>query len=336
MCTRAFLRVLLVSLAIHSGTPTVMQNDSFYILKEELAVYSFSCPPSGQLVGLSADRMTMLYYDLEKQQLAMSKDLPLPGQLIQSSMDGKLQVITHDSYVTIVDNYEQKTYPVPAIKASSIVIVKDLVCITPSIEENSPSFICFNLKNSSDRWHGCRGGYDEDSQGFVDSAKSWVYTLGSQKYHLSENGECLEVVSDNTGDGFNGDRLWFSYDGSRIFLNNGMTLFASDDDNDMQPHGDFNASYEQYYYNYFSQSSIPPYDIAAIRTDLNSTIHYYSWPYLMPIANSTASIPIPPQARAAAAEEVHMCDVGGKSVTYMLVKYGFLGGTTKTGVVILK
>lgn len=50
-------------------------------------------------------------------------------------------------------------------------------------------------------------------------------------------------------------QLWFSYDGSRIFLDDEMTLFASDDDNDMKPHGDFNASYEQYYYNYFSQSS---------------------------------------------------------------------------------
>ena len=45
------------------------------------------------------------------------------------------------------------------------------------------------------------------------------------------------------GDG----QLWFSYNGSRIFLSDGLTLFASDDDNGMKPHGDFNASYEQYY-----------------------------------------------------------------------------------------
>lgn len=326
------MSLLVVSLAIQSITPTLLQNDTIYILEEELSTYSFSCPP-GQLVGLSADRMTMLFYDLEKQQLVMSKDLPLPGQLIQSSVDGKI-VVTHDSYVTIVENYEPKTYPVSAIKSSSIVIVKDLVCITPSIEE-SPSFICLNLKNSSDHWHGCGNGYDEDSQGFVDSAKSWVYTLGSQKYNLSDNGGCLEVVSDNT-DSFNSDQLWFSYDGSRIFLNNGMTLFASDDDKDMQPHGDFNASYREYYYNYFSQSSLPPYDIAGIRSDLNSTIHYYSWPYLMSVADSTAAIPIPPQARAGYAEEVHMCDASGKSVTYVLVKYAFYGGTTKTGIVLLK
>ena len=338
MCTKAFLSVLLVSLAIQSGASTVMKNDSIYVLEEELSAYSFSCPP-GQLVGLSADRMKMLFYDLEKQKLVMSKDLPLPGQLIQSSMDGKLQVITHDSYVTIVENYEQKTYPVQAINASSIVIVNDLVCITPRIKVDSPSFICFNLKNSSDRWHDCRDSDYGDYQGFVDSAKSWVYTLSgrlSQKFNLSKNGECLESIDYSREGDIHGDQLWFSYDGSRTFLEDGMTLYASDDDNDMQHHGDFNASYKEYYYKYFSQSSIPPYNIAAIRTDHSSTIYYYSWPYLMPIANSTAYIPIPPQARAAVAEEVYMCDVGGKSVTYVLVKYTFLGGTTKTGIILLK
>ena len=322
-----------------------MLNESIYVLKEELSTYSFRCPP-GQLVGLSADRMTLLFYDIEKQQLIMSKDLPLRGQLIQSSVDGKLHVVTHDAYVTIVENYEQKTYSVPAIKASSIVIVNELVCITPSIDSSSvPPFMCFNLKNSSDRWHNCGyNSYEDNGQAFVDTEKSWVYILGGsnvkQKFCLSVSRECLEAVksSNNPVDSYSdydASQLWFSYDGSRIFLNNGMTLYASNDDNDMNPHGDFNASYEQYYYNYFSQSSIPPYNIAGIRTDINTTIHYYGWPYLMPVVDSAKSIPIPPQARAGAAEKVHMCDTDGVSVTYAVVKYSFLGGTTKTGVVAL-
>ena len=73
---------------------------------------------------------------------------------------------------------------------------------------------------------------------------------GLQKYKLSKDCHCLEsVINDNSmnaafssygdyGDG----QLWLSYDGS---LNDGLTLFASDDDNDIKPHGDFNASYEQ-------------------------------------------------------------------------------------------
>ena len=82
-------------------------------------------------------------------------------------MDRKFHVITHDSYVTTVESYEPKTnYPVPAIKSSSIAIMKDLVCITPSIED-SPSFICLNLKNSSDHWHGCGNGYDEIVKGLL-------------------------------------------------------------------------------------------------------------------------------------------------------------------------
>ena len=40
----------------------------------------------------------------------MSKDLPLPGQLIQSFVDGKIHTVTHDGYVTIVENYMSKRY----------------------------------------------------------------------------------------------------------------------------------------------------------------------------------------------------------------------------------
>ena len=345
MCAKIFLCLLLISLTVlYHGASTLMQSESIFIIEEELSNYSFSCPP-GQLVGLSADRMTLLFYDVEKQQLVMSKDLPLQGQLIQSSVDGKLHVITHDAYVTIVENYELKTYSVPAIKASSIVIVNELVCITPTIESSSALFMCFNLRNGSDRWHNCGDDIHINSgdPAFVDTVKPWVYILGpylsNQRYTLSVNHECLDraVSNSNPLDPDSGSgQIWFSYDGSRIFLNNGMTLFASNDDNDMKLHGDFNASHKQYHYNYFSQSSIPPYNVAGIRTDINTTIHYYGWPYLMPVADSAKSIPIPPQARAGAAEEVHMCDTDGISVTYALVKYSFLGGTTKTGVVVLK
>ena len=84
--------------------------------------------------------------------------------------------------------------------------------------------------------------------------------MGSEKLTISKNGKYLGDTRGNNYQDYDdlpGDQIWFSYDGSRIFLNNGVTLYASDDDNDMQPHGDFNTSHEQYYYNYFSQSSIP-------------------------------------------------------------------------------
>ena len=191
----------------------------------------------------------------------------------------------------------------------------------------------------------CDSGYQvEQGLAFVDSAKDWVYvnSQGLQKYKLSKDRHCLESVNSGNmnhfftyGD-YRADQLWFPYDGSRMFLYDGMTLFASDDDNDMKPHGDFNASYEQYYYNYFSQSSLPPYNIAGIRTDINNTVHYYGWPYLMPIANNSArSIPLPSEARAVGAKEVHICDTGGTDVTYVIVEYSYYVGTPDTGVVTL-
>lgn len=140
-------------------------------------------------------------------------------------------------------------------------------------------------------------------------------------------------VHDNSDFGYYdyGQHLWFVYDGSRIFLENGLTLTASNDEMDMEPHGDFNASYETYHYSYFSQSSEYPNIIAGIRSDINSTINYYTWPYLKPI--KTKSIPTPPQGKVNGATQVHIC--GETYTTYAVVKYTFSDGTTKIGVVSL-
>ena len=89
-------------------------------------------------------------------------------------------------------------------------------------------------------------------------------------------------------------------------------------------------------YNYFSQSSSPPYNIAGIRTDINNTLHYYSWPYLMPTAsNSARSIPLPSEAKAVGARQVHICDTDGTDVTYVIAEYSYYIGAPKTGVVTL-
>ncbi len=79
-----------------------------------------------------------------------------------------------------------------------------------------------------------------------------------------------------------GNHIWYSYDGSRIFLDNGLTLTASSTpQTDMQVHGDFNSSYTKYQYNWFSQSGNSPYLIAGLRSDLNDTVLYYTWPHLL-------------------------------------------------------
>ena len=99
----------------------------------------------------------------------------------------------------------------------------------------------------------------------------------------------------------------------------------------MKSHGDFNSSYGMYQYNFFSQSSTFPYVIAGVRSDLNHTIYYYSWPYLNPVRS--VHIPDAPQGKAIGAKEVHICDK--ISTTYAMVKYKFSGDGTKLVVVTL-
>ena len=317
---------------------TSAQNDTVYWIEEEISAYSFTCSPAPQLVGLSANNKSVLFYNIEKGQLTMSKDLPLPGQLIQSSDDGSLHAITHDSYVTIVKGEKLKTYPVSAIKSSSIVIVKDLVCITPTTSSiDDITFMCLNARKVFDKWHACRSSTfnDNSNPAYLNAAKGWVFLSGQMNaYNLSNADDCLESMGNYDNEYGQGDPLWFSYDGSRIFLANGQSLTA---DESPQPHGDFNASYQLYDYNYFSQSSIQPYNIAGIRSDVNDTVYLYSWPYLMPIPGLAKSVPVTSQGMVGGAEEVHVCDdtTTGRNTTYVVVKYSF-NGVSKTAVVTLK
>lgn len=330
------LCLLFASSMLLSGAAA--KNDTIYFIEDELSTYSFSCPPA-HLVGLSADHKSLLFYDIKKQQLIMSKDLPLPGQLIQSSNDGSLHVVTHDSYVTIVKDYKLKTYSVPIIESSSIVIVRELVCITPdSHSEETAAFMCLNVNNASDDWHGCGNYEDVDGQAYINEAKGWVYIYTSRemrRFKLLSDHECLESIDSGGENNYDSSEpLGFSYDGSRVFLYNGMTLTADFS----KPRGDFNASNNLYYYNYFSQSSLLPHNVAGIRTDVNDTVYLYGWPYLMPVANTAKSIPIPSQASAFGAKEVHVCDdlIAGVNTTYVVANYMLANGATKTAVVTLK
>lgn len=335
-------------LAQCQAPPLQKFTESIYLIEEELSTYSFSCLnwPTGQLVALSADRKSLLFYDIERQQLRMTKHLPMPGQLIQSSKDGSLHVVTHNSYVTLAQagNSELKVYPTSTTRASSVVIMEGLVCITPGMGR-SATFLCLNIRNESNKWRKCDG-YKYGLRGFADTAKGWVYTLcpGSDmnKFKPTSDQDCLESVQSHSNhlhsqvsDNDYGDhQIWFSYDGSRMFLNTGRALAASDDpDKDMKTIGYFNASNSLYYYNYISERSFPPYDIAGIRTDVGNTIYYYNGGSLMPVPDSGKPLPIPPQATSVHAEEVHICDITFVNVTYIVAKYGFPDGSIKTGVI---
>lgn len=312
-------------------------NNRTYIISEDLYTYIFSCA-SGQLVALSADKKSLLYYDVEQQSLTTSIDLPLPGELLQLSADGRYVAVTHDSYISLVSNHHAlKTYPITVVEASSIVIIKELACLIPAFDQWT-NIMCLNMRNGSTST--CDYSIYAGNLAFTNTAKGWVYSVDQglspqsmHKFNVSSKSQCLEYIHDNSDFGTYefGEHLWFSCDGNRIFLQSGLTLFSSDDKLDMKPHGDFNSSYESYQYSYFSQSPTSGI-IAGIRSDVNDTIYYYTSPYLQPMGSE--KIPAPPQGAFNGAEEVHVC---GKSdttdATYIIVKYIFPGEVTKIGVV---
>lgn len=344
---------VIISVPTGAALPITVQkpqvtNSIFLINITDVYSYTYSCSIN-QLVALSADQKSLLFYDIEKLKspTPTSVNLPLPGELFAISADGQRVVVTHDSYLSVVRNHghrhDIKTYPISVVQASSVMIIEELVCLVPAFDQ-WVYIQCLNMDNGATCT--CNNDVYAGGLGFADTAKNWVYVIDQElspqsmhKYNLSSGQStgaktrCLEYLHDNPDFGtYNyGQHLWFSYDGSRIFLENGLTLSASDDNLDMKPHGDFNSSYETYQYSYFSQSTKNPNIIAGIRSDANNTVYYYTWPYLSLITSKTTVIPAPPHAKANGAQEVHICD--DLETTYAVVKYIFSNSTTKIGVV---
>ncbi len=309
-------------------------NSNIYMIDEDLHTYTFSCATS-QLVALSSDQKSLLFYDVNKWPPSpTSIVLPLPGELLQVSEDGHYVAVTHDSYLSVVGKaHDLKTYSITVVKASSIVIIEGLACLVPAFDQ-STNIQC--LKMDSGNTSTCDYSIYAGALAFANVAKGWVYIIDQglspqsmHKFSVSTKAQCLDYVHDNSDFGTYdyGQHLWFSYDGNRIFLDNGLTLTSSDDNSDMKPHGDFNSSYEMFYYSYFSQSNMFPYTIAGIRSNTNHTVHHYSWPYLQPL--DSKSIPAPSEDAVYGAEQVHVCG----NTTYVIAKYRAPGKGTKIGVV---
>ena len=309
----------------------LQENRTFFMINEQLHSYAFSCA-SGKLVALSADKKSVLIYNVEKQLPSpVSISLPLPGHLVQISADGKLVAVAHDSYITIVhksfvgEHYITKTHHIAIFEASSIVILEGLVCVVSSTDLHYVNLLCLSIY--SGKFRICDAEIDNGSLAFVNIVKKWVYAVKTDHYQFNVSGKCLNE-NKNTYNEINAQRLWFSYNGSRLFLDNGLTLHYYD----LEAQGYFNSSYDpNHKYSYFSQSLKYPYVIAGIRSDLNATVFYYSWPDLKPIKSEP--IPVPPQGEINGAEEVHICD--RINTTYAIVRYSFSGNSTKIGLVTL-
>ena len=256
------------------------------------------------VASLSEDKKSILLYNIPKQQSVSEMKLPLPGQLLRWSSDGDHLVIVHDSYMSVLHNGVLKTTPMPVVQSSTLVVINDLACVIPAFDWWV--IVCMNTTTFLTKV--CSYQIYSGALAFVDTVKEWVYAVDQDlkpqfmyKFNVSDN--CLNFIEINP---HFGKHLWFSYDGSRIFLDNGLTLTASSNpQTDMKAHGDFNSSHGTYMYKWFSQSEKDPYLIAGLRADMNDTVIYYSWPHLEPTFSE--EIPILEDTAWTSSEQVHIC-----------------------------
>jgi len=124
-------------------------------------------------------------------------------------------------------NGDQKTMPIPVVRASSLVVVDHLTCLLSEIPEWT-GFVCVNTTSFDVNYKSCFSSINiGGSRAFV-SVKNWVYVLNSAHLHrFTEQNGCLNYTR---GSPFRiakheviCDHIWYSYDSSRIFLNNGLT-----------------------------------------------------------------------------------------------------------------
>lgn len=106
-------------------------------------------------------------------------NLPLPGELFGMSADGKRIVVAHNSYISIIEdgNHPRRveTYPVKVIKASSIMLVEELVCLLPAFDQWT-YIECLNMDNYGTTCT-CANQVYAGGLGFVDTANNWVYVV---------------------------------------------------------------------------------------------------------------------------------------------------------------
>jgi len=247
------------------------------------------------------------------QSFVFEKKLILPGQLLKWSLDGETLVIAHDSYITVMYNGDQKTMPIPVVKASSLVAVDHLTCLL-SETPGWTGFVCVNTTSFDLNYKSCFSSINIGGLRTFVSVKNWVYVLSNHNnclYRFTEQNACLNYTRSSPfrfSYVYPFSHIWYSYDSSRIFLDNGLTLTASSDpQTDMQVHGDFNSSYGGYSYTWFAQSSISPYHVAGLRTNLPDTVNFYSWPYLQPIGSRPIPLPAKNATRIYESEQVHYC-----------------------------
>ena len=114
------------------------------------------------------------------------------------------------------------------------------------------------------------------------------------KFNVSN--DCLTLVSKISENRYG--PMWFSYDGSRLFLNNGLTLIALNLEGASTFGGEHvgvsrYSSISQLYRqaSVLGESDKPKWPIMTLRNDVKNLVYYFTWNDLM--SNGTDAIPSP-------------------------------------------
>ncbi|CAH1265027.1 Hypp3109 [Branchiostoma lanceolatum] len=324
-----FLSVLLL-LACSAANPTTKAVSSKAWLVENSVEYSqiIFNPAKNSFLGLGSNPHVFDVIDVSsgKPTASLRFALPLPGQMLAVEPDGGLVAVAHNSYVSFIvlgaTVPYMNTYSVPVVETSGMVVVNRAVCIFPGYGQWT-NVVCVSHDGTYER---CPYNIYGGALAFLHPNRKWVYSpdtgLSPQSVNkFMVNSTCVGRLWENPnfGDYYYGRHWWFSYDGSRAFLDNGMTLTASDDQKtDMEVHGYFNASTGNNPHIWFSQASNDQYYVAGLKPD-TTDITLYTWPYLMPTQTLPFPVPNDPKATNPQPLQVHYADDGR---LYTVGKYG--------------
>ena len=293
------------------------------------------------VAAISSDSMSVSLYDTVETIRMITFHLHLPAQLVAIAMINDTEqdaalVVTHDSHISILRFGEFKTIPYPVANASSLFIVEDLACVTANSNQtiDMTNIVCVDVKKLT--WKKCpfpvhpgSFGYS-DRQPWPNPPQQLAYVLDEgvsiHKFNVSDG--CVNYQMDNPNPGMYkyGKHAWFSYDGSRMFLDSGLTLSTAN----LQANGSFdsNSSHEAHQYKWFTQAN--SHEVIGLRSDIPDKVYYYSWPYLNLTRVDTLPTKCPTVQTEGIVEShsIHACD---KDLVYAIATFKTKSGE-KTGV----
>ena len=319
------------------GNTDIFDNN-VWLMGPQFLDYSTDCE-TFNFMTLSPDGSVFTFYDLVEAIPEAHFNLTLPGYKIRLAMlneeqQDEIVVILHEFHMTILRFGTFYTFPIPVKRASSLFVVKNLVCVIPDVTGTTP-ITCVHaikrtVKNCSFPVEGGSLGYSDRRPIYNPTPLAFVVESDVvHKFNVSD--ECLNHVEDSPRrEGIQyGEHAWFSSNGTTLFLDTGLTLSAGA----LRIGPYFNGTPKlPFSYNSFSQSPQVPYQILSLHSDVSNMVFNYSWPQLEQVGSVKIPEPKKVKATIVTAHEVHSC---AESAQYAVATYRTEKGELETGVAYL-